>query len=309
MAQVLKRASFYLLCNQVSKLLIFKETLNSDFGKLQSSKSLYGKGLVSLDDYQQAESSYYLSQLSLLQAQSQLKLALKYFNFTKDIFTLSVSDIKAISTTISKSLASEKIHILAPKAGIALLPQQSSDGGSSSSSGSSSTVDIGTQVKKSQVLVTIGLLQGLAISANAGEMDINKLKVGLKAQVTSIAFPGLTLTGSVVSIASQAQNSSSGAPTFAIKIVVPKLTPQQMKVVKMGMSVKASVKIKLPPQISVPITSVFSDPKTGATEITKLVKGKPVVVPITTGPTSAGEVVVFSGLNVGDIIVASHQAK
>jgi multidrug efflux pump subunit AcrA (membrane-fusion protein) len=282
-----------------------KETLNSDYGKLQSSKNLYQKGLVSKDSFTQAENSYYLSQLSQLQAENQLKESLKYYKFSNNVFSLSLSDIDKISKALSKSFKAELIHVYAPNSGIALLPSSSGSGGSSSSG---SSKGVGSQVKRSQVLVNIGLLQGLAITASANEVNVNQLRPGLKASVTSVAFPGITLSGSIVNIAAQATTSGS-LPSFKVRIVVPKLTTAQLKVIKIGMSAKATVEIKQKPAIVVPIGAVFEDLKTGKTMVTTIVNGQQKNVPVTVGQTSLGSVVILSGLKTGDEIVTSHQAN
>ncbi|OGT29850.1 MAG: hypothetical protein A3E87_08900 [Gammaproteobacteria bacterium RIFCSPHIGHO2_12_FULL_35_23] len=291
-----------------SSYLKAKEQLNNDYGTFQSTQNLYDKGLVSRDDLTQAKSSYYLSQLSLLQAQSQLKDSLKYYQFNTDVFSLSIEDIKAISNTIAKSLKAEELHITSPATGIALLPVQNSQDNNQGNSNTNNTIMSGVQVKDSQVLVTIGLMQGLAMHSEANEIDINELSKGLSVSVTSVAFPDITLQGYLADIAAQATNSGN-LPVFSIRIVMPILSQQAKQVVKIGMSAKAAIKIKEQPQIAVPISAVFIDPKTSATMVTKVVQGKHQNVNVTTGETSLNSVVILSGLNPGDEIVTNHQSE
>ncbi len=291
----------------LSSYLKAKEQLNTDQGTLQSTQMLFKKGLVSKDEFKQAQSAYYLSRLSLLQAEGQLKKALRYYNFYDDIFSLSISDIKSISKTIAKSLKAEELHINSPSVGIILLPSNSPSNDSSSDP-NNGKISVGSQVKQGQALVTIGLLRGLAINAKANEVDVNQLKTGLKATITSVAFPDLTLTGKITAIASQATQSNS-LPEFAVTIMTPPLTPAQAKVIKIGMSAKAAVRIKLPAHITVPIAAVYQNKQTGQSMVTQVINGKDKPVAVETGQTSLGTVVILSGLKSGDKIVASHQPQ
>jgi HlyD family secretion protein len=279
-----------------------KESLNSDQGKLQSTKSLFKKGLVSKDELDQDSNSYNLSQLSLLQAQNQLKTALLHYNIPVDVFNLSISDIRSINKALKNTKGANQIAISSPIAGVALFPSGKSSSGSSSKEGKAS---VGSQVKVGQVLVSVGQLDALAMKGTVNEVDVNQIRKGMKATVTSVAFPKITLNGVISEIDSQA-TSSGNLPVFSLIIVIPKLPKGSLDTIKVGMSAKAEVKIKHPPQIRIPIAAVTQNAKTGQSLVTQMVKGKKVQTPIVTGRTSLTSVTVESGLKAGDKIVVSH---
>ena len=279
-----------------------KESLNSDKGKLQSTASLYKKGLVSKDELDQDSNSYNLSQLSLLQAENQLKSALLHYNIGINVFNLSISDIKSINTALAETKGANQISINSSISGVALFPS-GKEGSSSSSKGGK--VSVGAQVKAGQVLVSVGQLNALAMKGTVNEVDINQIRKGMKAMVTSVAFPGITLDGVIKEIDSQA-TSSGNLPVFSLSIVIPTLPKGSLGVIKVGMSAKAEVRIKHPAQVRIPIHAVTQNPKTGQSTVTKIVNGKKVQTPIVTGRTSLTSVTVESGLKAGDKIVVSH---
>jgi HlyD family secretion protein len=287
----------------LSGYLKAKETLSSSQGKLQSTKSLFTKGLVSTDEYTQTKNSFYLNELSMLQAQHQLKTAMKYYDPGINVFSLTIADIKSINEALSLSKKGGEITIKSPAEGVALFPTQKQGGGGGS--GGSGKVTQGVSVKAGQVLVTIGRLAGLAMKGTVNEIDINKVKAGMKATVTSVAFPDLLLHGLISEVDAQA-TSSGNLPVFNLRIVIPKVSKKAAKIIKVGMSAKAEVKIKEKPQMRIPINAVTQNPKTQQSMVTLLVKGKQKATPIVTGTTTLSTVIVESGLKPGDKIVISH---
>lgn len=292
----------------LSDYLKAKQTLSTDQGQLQSTEGLFKKGLVSEDEYRQAKNSYYLSRLGMLQAEAQLQKSLRIFKTNIDVFSLSIEDIAEISKTIARTKKLDVLSITSPVTGVALFPAAGSSGGDDSGSGDSSgsgggSVGVGSEVKEGQVLVTIGEFKGLIIGAKASEVNINQLKPGLPATVTSVAFPGITLKGYIHEIDSQAI-TSGGLPQFKVLILIPRLPEDARKVIKVGMSAQATVEIKSAPKIQIPISAVFQ--KRGQSTVKKIVNGKPVDTSIETGKTSMDSVVVLSGLKAGDKIVGGN---
>src|SRR5204863_1822040 len=122
--------------------------------------------------------------------------------------------------------------------GIALVPPKSG------SSESSSEIAVGTSVKQNQVLVSIGNLEGLSVKIAINEIDINQVAPGQEAMITGVGFPKETLKGFVKEVASQAQIAQGGLgglPTFSATVIVPSLTPEQKKLIRVGMSAKILV--------------------------------------------------------------------
>lgn len=287
--------------NAFTAYLKAKESLNNSTGNLQSTQELYKEGLVSRDEYNQAKSSYYLDQLSMIQAKNDLINIMKSYKMNTSLLNLSIDDIDAIKNAINASAQGSTIQITSPVEGVALFPNNNSD--SSSSSNSQNTIGIGSEVKLAQVLVNIGQYQGLAMQAQVNEININQVKQGMPVTITGDAFNGITLQGKIAEVDSQANNSGN-TPVFNIRIVIPELSPQALQAIRIGMSAKAALTIQLASKISIPIAGVFQ--KNDQTYVNKWVNGEIIPTPIMTGETSATDVVVVSGLNPGDQIVLAH---
>lgn len=104
-------------------------------------------------------------------------------------------------------------RIEAPFAGIISLHQvQSQEGAASGGSGSASGSSagggqnywqVGDEVKAGQALAGIVGSSGMIITVPVDEVDIARVKVGQKANITVDAFPGQTFTGTVSEVAGQ----------------------------------------------------------------------------------------------------------
>ncbi|PIQ43859.1 MAG: hypothetical protein COV52_01245 [Gammaproteobacteria bacterium CG11_big_fil_rev_8_21_14_0_20_46_22] len=289
----------------LTEYLKAKQDLNHATSTYKSTQSLYKHELVSRDEYTQAQSAYYLSRLSLLQSQMKLKKSAQYFPSQKKIFSLTLNDIGEINKTFNTHKNISRIPIDSPSDGIALFPTQSDSGGSSSDSsgGGSKKIHVGSQVKQGQLLLSIGTPNGLSLQAKANEVEINELKTGLAAKITSIAFPGITLQGKITSIDYQATDSQS-LPEFSLTITIPNVPANAQKLIRIGMSAKASVDIQGPPAIQIPINAVKQNPKTGDAQVTVIgADGKTTTKTVVTGKTSMDSVIIESGLTAGDKIV------
>jgi len=142
------------------------------------------------------------------------------------------------------------------------------------------------------------------------EIDINRVKPGQKAIVTSAALPGMTFKGLVKSVGSQARlaNGGGGLATFPVTVIVPKLTPKQRKFIRVGMSAKIEISIANPKKIMVPIAAVKQ--KDGKITVTIVdASGQHKTVPVRTGRTTPmGMVVIESGIKSGEkIFVPGHK--
>lgn len=279
-----------------------KEDLNHQVANFQNTASLYKDQLVSRDEYTQASNSFYLSQLSLLQAKITLKNLVKYFPEQSSVFSLSIKDIKRITSAFSNDKKVDNISIYSSAGGIVLFPQKSSGGAAGGSD--IKKVGVGSIVKQGQLLVSIGSEKNLSLEAKANEININQLKVGLKANITSVAFPGITLKGKITSIDNQATGTGP-IPQFNIVIKINDIPKSARKLIRIGMSAKVSLQIKQAAAIQIPISAFsYNDVTNQATvELINPETNKPKTQVITTGKTLLTKVIVYSGLKVGDKIV------
>jgi HlyD family secretion protein len=266
---------------------------------LKNATFLYKHELISKDKYAQTQNTYYLDQLSLLQAELALHKTLKHDAITKHVFSLKVSDIKNITQTLESAQTVDRIKIKAPVDGVALFPMKETGA-------NEKKANVGLPVKKDQLLLTIGEAQGLRLDVSVDEINVNKLYIGAPAVVTTVALPNVKLNGRVIAIDSQA-STRGNLPTFNLTIFIPALSPKNQHKIRIGMSAKATVSIHSKNAIRIPLAAVFQ--KKGKTYVnvkdkkTKQVKQ----TPVKTGETGLSSVVVTSGLNPGDhIVYAAH---
>jgi multidrug resistance efflux pump len=136
----------------------------------------------------------------------------------------------------------------------------------------------------------------LKIVAKVSELDINQLHQGQAVEVMGDGFDGERLTGSVSVVSGLAMASDSqGSAQFPVTLSIPKLTPQQLQRVRLGMSARLTIVTYNNEQaIVVPAQAVVG----GEVEYREAMD-KPVErVKVTTGQATAQGVEVF-GLKPG----------
>lgn len=214
---------------------------------------------------------------------------------------ISTENINKITQMLHAQGDIQKLHVLAPAAGVVLLPTKTDN-----SESEIKKIGKGDQVKQGDVLAVIGDTSGLMVRVNVSEFNINQLKVGQKVKVTGAAFPDTELQGEIAGLDKQAQINSSGMPVFPVEVIVPKLTAAQQAMIHMGMSAKVEVSIDSGAKITVPIDAVKE--KTGASyvNVKDQKSGKIRAVAVTTGATTLDSVVIESNLVPGDQVVITR---
>lgn len=281
----------------LSKYLQAKQKLSQSKEKLEDSTTLFNQGLIPKNEYESDKNTYFLDQLSFIQAQAELNMSLKYHQVS-NISELSISDIEAVSKALELGKKAETIRVYAPHAGIALFTK-SADGDSSKRIGT------GSRIRQSQVLLYIGSMEGVSSSIQVNEVNVNQLHVMQKAIVTSTVVPNLELNGYVSSIDAQAA-SDNNLPVFNATVVVPTIGAEQQKLLHVGMSAKVSITISLAEQILIPIRAVLQENGNNVVKVLDPKTGNTKSVIVDTGQTTINSIVINSGLNPGDKIVVPN---
>lgn len=135
----------------------------------------------------------------------------------------------------------------------------------------------------------------LFIEVRVEEADIDKIKIGQKANVTFDAVDDLQLTGEVSFISLTSETNNSGIVTYLVRIVIDNSSEEN---IREGMTAFVDfISAEVKDVLIVPVSAVSN------------VEGQPSVqltsgewVPVTTGFTDGKEVEVISGLKAGDKI-------
>lgn len=260
-------------------------------------EALYHAQIVAKEDYLSAKSQLQANELSYLNSTQALRTLLqKIPGAPQNIESLSLNDIPRLKRLLAASVADVKVT--APTTGITLTPAKAQDSGDSSSD-ASDALSVGKSVKETDTLLNIGDMSGVTTQIAVAETDINAIKIGQSAVITSAALPGIWLYGKVIAISQQAK-SSQGAVTFTVGIAAPNLDALQQSLIKVGMTSKVDISVSQPPQIKIPINAVVL--KNGVATVTLIDKksGKSRVVEVETGLTDQEQVVILKGLQAGD---------
>lgn len=274
-----------------------KNEYNNAQTQLNEANFLHSNKLISDDEYKMKKSNYYASRLALLQAKDTLENLLNQLDIKNiNLYQLTIADIDKITNALQSS--SDTLRILTPVAGMVLSPSKGEE--------ENKKILKGDVVKQGDVLAIIGDMQGLTVRIKVNELTVNQLHMGQKVQVTGIAFPEDILEGEIKMIDHQGEVLGGGMPTFAVEVMVPKLTPQQQKTIHVGMSAKVEISIQEEPKLTVPITAIREKNGELFVEIFDEKNKQSKFVNVKTGKTGVDSVAILSGLRVGDKIVISH---
>jgi RND family efflux transporter MFP subunit len=277
-----------------------KLSLESEKKNFEETERLFKKGIVPANEYEGAKQQYAGQKLDLLSAQEEIQAIIaKGGEKSRKIAELEMENAQARVKEAEQQLT--MAAVVAPVSGVVIMPGSSSDG---------KTVKVaekGTPLQQGELLFSIGDLSGLSVKSKADEVDIKKIQEGQKVTVTGDAFPETPLNGRIASISSQASsNSGQGMPSFEITVAIDELTPEQRKLILVGMSANLEVIIyEKPEALMVPVSAVQSE---GDKRFVNKRKGTGFEkTEVKTGYTTLDSVEVLDGLKTGDEIVLAGQ--
>ena len=265
-------------------------------------KMLYEAGVSSKSDFLSSQSSFQNDSLSYMQSKFELETLLYKLDINpEDIEKLSLADQDKLAPLLARQF--NHIEIPATGTGVALFPiNDSNNKGGEDVSGE---LHVGSKLNEGQLMLSIGDMSGLSIDVVASEESVNRLHQGMPAVITSDAFPGVNLQGKVSSVSLQADPNTSGGRSlsqFPLHIVVPKVDDKARGVIKVGMTCKVQLDLESEPALMLPISAVTFDGHTAT--VKKRIKGGGVkTINIITGITTPTDVVVVSGLKLGDQVL------
>lgn len=276
-----------------------KSDFNNNQTLLSEAKFLHKNELISDDDFKMKKSTYYASQLALLQAKDTLETLLRQLDIKNvNLYNLTIADVDKITQAMHLQMSSENLRILAPADGIILSANKSDD--------EIKKTHKGDAVKQGDILAVIGDMSGISVRIKVNELTVNQLNVGQKVKVTGIAFPDHSLDGEIQRVDRQGESVAGGQPGFNVEIGVLKLSEAQQKLIHAGMSGKIQIDIKQESQILVPITAVNEKNGHAFIQAYDDKSGKFREVAIKAGKTTIDSIAVLSGLKAGDKIVVPN---
>ena len=196
----------------------------------------------------------------------------------------------------------ESATVRAPVAGIVMPP---ASGARTPGSGRDGRLSEGMAVTGGQALVNIADVETLSVDGAVEEVEVAKLRSGQAVHVTGDAFPGIQLAGELVDVASHADGATAGAGAkFAIRAQLQAPTPEQRRLLRIGMSVDLHIVIRDDPAvITIPLEAVESTPAGLAVRVSDPETGEIRAVAVEPGATTPGGVEIVEGLAAGDQVV------
>ena len=280
--------------------------LKSLDARLATTRALLDRGLVARDEYQGLVDQRLTAEMALQSAEDDLKAARdKGSPSARRIAQLDLENASAKLDVLQGEFAHAQVVAAADGVLIRTPAGKGED---------AAALAPGTRLQRGQVAAEIARSGELAITVKLNEADVDKVRAGMAATVTGPGFPGIVLSGRVISVANEAgetQTEGSGAPgevAFAATIGLDRLTPAQAAAVRMGMTANVALvtyhadgALTVPPQAlqgGGPAATVLVAARRGAKAVTRTVS---------VGQIAPDGVEITSGLQPGEVVEWSTQ--
>lgn len=230
-------------------------------------------------DWKQAEADYKNQQGVIAQAQASLSSASLSYAQTSGTVTAPMSGkISNLTLTPGLSITSSSNN------------SSSDTSNSTSSSNSSSSQSFGT------IVLEDGQTQA---SVNLSEIDVTKVEVGQKVNITMDAFPDKSFTGKVSAI-NTSGSVSSGVTSYPVTIVFDSSLPTMYPNMAVSATIITNIKNNV---LLVPSSAVQTI--SGESTVQTMKNGKVSRVSVETGESNDTQTEIISGINEGDTVITS----
>ncbi|MGF6096466.1 efflux RND transporter periplasmic adaptor subunit [Pseudomonas sp. 18175] len=207
--------------------------------KLTESENLFTRGIIPRNELDDLKQQTQQQTLDLASARSELQQALDQGKGEyRQIADMELTNATVKYDALLKLLEGKEVK--APFSGI-VVP---APGNNSPQTGGNTNapVQAGSKVSQGQVLFGLANIEQLKITAKVSELDINQLRQGQAVEVLGDGFDGERLNGSVSVVSGLAiASDSQGSAQFPVTLSIPKLTPQQLQRVRLGMSARLTI--------------------------------------------------------------------
>lgn len=282
----------------ISNYLRVKQTYLTSKKSMMGTEMLYKEKIISEQEYSNEKGQYQNNFLNYIEASNRIKQFLVFMpSYQQKTIDMSVSDMDEVKKFLQEDI--QDLTLYAQTSGIILFPEEKSSDGVKE-------LHAGSKIKRDDTLLDIGDLSGLSVTTNVSENEINRVKPGAKAVLSFASDLELELQGKIISVAKQAKNGENvGFSLFPVVIHVPKLDPNKLNKIRVGMNAKVDILIDEPPAIRIPIAAVFQKNDRSFVKIKDPKTGKILDREVNTGTTTQNEVVVLSGLSPGDKVMTN----
>jgi HlyD family secretion protein len=268
-------------------------SLEASKESLAQASALFDKGIVGRSELEAAKRETASQELDYTSAEQDLADVLDKGSAEN----VGVADLELENARVALSRVEARLAqavVTAPAAGIVLRP-----------GGTTADLTEGARVEAGQPLLSIGDLSSLAAVASADELEVERLRLGQPAVVTSDAFPGLRLDGVIRSVAA-APGASGG---FTVVVAVPSLPVEAAARFRLGLAAHVdAIVYRRAAALLVPIAAVEADDSgNGWVEVVDAASGRPARRKVVLGETTVADIEVREGLAAGERVLVPRR--
>jgi len=161
-------------------------------------------------------------------------------------------------------------------------------------------VQVGANISRGQVLMTIPDMSGMMAAVNVSEADVHRVRIGQTATVRSEALAGVVMHGSVTKVAEVA--NSGGWMGSDVKEFQVEISLDDGSDLKPGFSGRAEIEVtRVPQALTIPLQAVFRE----ETDLVvyRWVKGATVRTVVRVGETTDTRAEILEGVSEGESVV------
>ncbi|MCK1788015.1 HlyD family efflux transporter periplasmic adaptor subunit [Pseudomonas sp. TNT11] len=208
--------------------------------KLTESENLFQRGIIPRNELDDLKQQTQQQQLDLIAARDELQQALDQGKGEyRQIAEMELTNATVKYDALYQQLEGKEVK--APFSGI-VVPAPGSGNAAQGAGNTNAPVQAGSKVSQGQVLFGLANIERLKIVAKVSELDINQLHQGQAVEVMGDGFDGERLSGSVSVVSGLAiAGDTQGSAQFPVTLSIPKLTPQQLQRVRLGMSARLTI--------------------------------------------------------------------
>lgn len=283
-------------------VLTAKAGLADAHRKLQEAETLLQHGIIPRVEYDALLEQVHTKEMQLESANDDLAAEQGKANSSKrEIAQIEYENAKSRYEELAQSL--ENRIIRAPLTGVI---SQTSAGNSGQPA-----IDAGARVTKGQALFNIASTNALSVVAKVDETDVSQLTQGQEVNVSFESLNVPPIHAQISQISAQALpnpgNVAKGAQ-FEIKVALPKLTADELRNIRVGMSCNLAIsKYKNSHAKVIPLTYVHQE-NSVPFALVKDSKGSVSKHLLKLGHTTESGIEVLDGLEIGDRVVVSLNA-
>lgn len=265
--------------------------------KLEESRALLDRGLVPRSEYDALLQQQRARRMRVEQTREELEATRRRAG-DADMRVAILERRVARSRLEALSAAAAQATIRAPVNGVIVQAQ-------SGEAGRSEPLHVGSRVTAGQSLGVIASTEGLDVTFQLDEGDVNAIRPGQPVSVTGPGFSGITLDGRIYRIAGQADTGPGDAKaTFTASARLDPLPAEAARAIRVGMTANVAVIVhRNPSAIVVPPQAVEG----AGVDAWVLVRADPggdlLRKPIILGQSGPDGVEIVSGLRAGDRVV------